>query len=79
MEAERQSGLLGGRPEAIPGGIAGIDGEDVDDRAPVTLLRDSLELGDGRLRRGRGQEREGTEPVGSKALNSSMAQSFHAE
>ena len=43
-----QAGLLGGRPHAVPGRIAGIDVEHVDDRAPVPLRRDPLELGDGR-------------------------------
>ena len=68
MEAERQPGLLGRRPQPVPGGIAGIEVEDVDDRAPVTLVGDALQFRGRRLRGcGWGGTRD-TEPVGSEGV-----------
>ena len=36
VEADRQPGVLRGRPEPVPSRIADVDVEDTDDRAPVT-------------------------------------------
>ena len=54
----------GRRPQPVPGPIADVDVEDVDDGAAVTDAGAALELGRGGLRRVAGQERQHAEPVG---------------
>ena len=44
MEAEGQSGGGGRRPQAVPGGIAGVEVERVDDGPAVTEAGAPLEL-----------------------------------
>ncbi len=61
-------GLLGRRPQAIPGRIAGVEVEHVDDRTPVAQAGDPFELGHRGLGRMTGQEGEGAQPVGCECV-----------
>ena len=64
VEADRDAGAAGRRPQPVPGPIADVDREDVDDGAAMTEVGAAFELGCGGVRRVAGQEREDAQPLG---------------
>src|SRR5439155_221805 len=68
VKADREPGVLGGRPQPVPSRVADVDREDIENRAAVAHSRTPLELSGGGLGRVAGQEREHAQPVGGDGV-----------